>query len=128
MPYDSSGERGARNVLGGPLAACSTSPVTGFYRDGCCHTGPNDVGSHTVCAVMTEEFLAFSKKRGNDLSTPRPEYDFPGLVAGNRWCLCVTRWREAYEANCAPQVVLAATHERALDVVELYALQAHALQ
>jgi uncharacterized protein len=128
MPYDSSGERGARNVLGGPLAACSTSPVTGFYRDGCCHTGPNDVGSHTVCAVMTNEFLAFSKKRGNDLSTPRPEYEFPGLKAGDRWCLCVSRWREAYEAKCAPQVVLAATHERALDVVELQALQAHALQ
>jgi uncharacterized protein len=128
MPYDSSGERGARNVLGGPLAACSTSPVTGFYRDGCCHTGPNDVGSHTVCAVMTEEFLAFSKKRGNDLSTPRPEYEFPGLKAGDRWCLCVSRWREAYEGKCAPQVVLAATHERALDVVELHALQAHALQ
>lgn len=128
MPYDSSGDRGARNVLGGPLAACSTSPVTGFYRDGCCHTGPNDVGSHTVCAVMTEEFLVFSKKRGNDLSTPRPEYEFLGLKAGDRWCLCVTRWREAHEAQCAPQVVLAATHERALDVVDLQALQAHALQ
>ena len=128
MPYDSSGERGARNVLGGPLAACSDSPVTGFYRDGCCHTGPNDVGSHTVCAVMTDAFLAFSKSCGNDLTTPHPAYGFPGLVAGNRWCLCVTRWREAWLAKCAPQVVLAATHEAALDVVTLEALQAHALQ
>ncbi len=127
MPYESSGERGARNVMGGPLASCSESPVTGFYRDGCCHTGPNDVGSHTVCAVMTEAFLQFSKSCGNDLSTPRPEYGFVGLVAGNRWCLCVTRWREAWLAKCAPQVVLASSHEAALDVVTLEALQAHAL-
>ncbi len=127
MPYESSGERGARNVLGGPLAECSTDPVTGFYRDGCCHTGPNDTGSHTVCAVVTAEFLAFSKSRGNDLSTPRPEYQFPGLKAGDGWCLCVSRWHEAWQANCAPKVRLVATHERALDVVSLEALQAHAL-
>jgi uncharacterized protein len=128
MPYESSGSRGARNVLGGPLADCSVSPVTGFYRDGCCHTGPDDRGSHTVCAVMTEAFLQFSKARGNDLSTPRPEYNFPGLIAGNRWCLCVTRWHEAYLAHCAPQVVLAASHEAALDVVSLEALQENALR
>jgi uncharacterized protein len=127
MPYESSGSRGARNVLGGPLAECSTSPVTGFYRDGCCHTGPNDAGSHTVCAIMTAEFLAFSKSRGNDLSTPRPEYQFPGLNPGDGWCLCVSRWREAFEANCAPQVFLAATHEAALDVVTLAMLQTRAV-
>jgi uncharacterized protein len=126
MPYDSSGDSGARNVLGGALESCSTDPVTGFYRDGCCATGPDDLGSHTVCAVMTAEFLAFSKSRGNDLSTPRLEYSFPGLNSGDRWCLCVIRWREAFEAKVAPQVFLSATHEAALNVVSLEALQSRA--
>jgi len=116
----------ARNIQGGPLACCCMSPLTGFNRDGYCHTGPQDVGSHTVCAVMTAEFLAFSKRRGNDLSTPRPEYDFPGLVPGDRWCLCASRWKEAFEAGAAPQVLAAATHERALEVVTLEQLLAHA--
>ncbi|MEM8739542.1 MAG: DUF2237 domain-containing protein [Planctomycetota bacterium] len=114
------------NVLGTELTACSTEPLTGFFRDGCCRTGPGDVGSHTVCAVMTEAFLEFTKARGNDLSTPRPEYRFPGLKPGDRWCLCVSRWREAYEAGCAPGVVLGATHAKALEVVTLEALEAHA--
>jgi uncharacterized protein (DUF2237 family) len=104
----------ARNVLGEPLAICSFKPMTGFYRDGCCNTGKEDVGSHTVCAVMTAEFLTFSKSRGNDLSTPVPEYGFPGLQPGDRWCLCAPRWQEALEANKAPRVVLRATHEGAL--------------
>ncbi|MGA0173131.1 MAG: DUF2237 family protein [Phycisphaerales bacterium] len=113
-----------RNVLGGPLETCSRSPMTGYFRDGCCRTGEDDLGRHTVCAVMTDEFLTFSKSRGNDLVTPRPEWRFPGLKAGDRWCLCALRWREAYEAGCAPQVVLEATHERTLDVVPLHWLQA----
>ena len=117
----------ARNVLGGLLARCCEDPITGFYRDGCCHTGPQDVGSHTVCARLTEEFLEFSSLRGNDLSTPRPEFDFPGLRPGDRWCLCVARWREALEAGVAPPVVLAATHEKALAVVTLEQLSRHAL-
>jgi uncharacterized protein (DUF2237 family) len=104
----------ARNVLGEPLAICSFKPMTGFYRDGCCNTGKEDVGSHTVCAVMTAEFLTFSKSRGNDLSTPMPEFGFPGLQPGDRWCLCAPRWQEALEANKAPRVVLRATHEGAL--------------
>jgi uncharacterized protein (DUF2237 family) len=112
-----------RNVLGGPLEACSRSPMTGYFRDGCCRTGEDDLGRHTVCAVMTDEFLTFSKSRGNDLVTPRPEWRFPGLNAGDRWCLCALRWREAYEAGCAPRVVLEATHERTLDVVPLDWLQ-----
>ena len=112
-----------RNVLGGPLETCSRSPMTGYFRDGCCRTGEDDLGRHTVCAVMTDEFLAFSKSRGNDLVTPRPEWRFPGLKADDRWCLCALRWREAYEAGCAPQVVLEATHERTLDVVPLDWLQ-----
>ena len=103
-----------RNVLGEPLEICSFKPMTGFYRDGCCNTGQEDVGSDTVCAVMTTEFLAFSKSRGNDLSTPVPEFVFPGLKLGDRWCLCAPRWQEAFEANKAPRVVLRATHERAL--------------
>ena len=114
------------NVVGGELLACSTDPMTGFYRDGCCSTGLDDVGSHTVCAVMTDEFLAFSKVAGNDLSTPRPEWGFAGLKAGDRWCLCAARWLEAYEAGYAPDVVLGATHARALDVVPIDALTAHA--
>ena len=128
MAFDDPAGRGgnrALNVLGGTLAACSFDPKTGFFRDGCCNTGPHDHGLHTVCAIMTADFLAFSKRRGNDLSTPRPEYDFPGLKAGDRWCLCAARWREAHEAGCAPLVVLQATHEATLAVVPLDALQAH---
>jgi uncharacterized protein (DUF2237 family) len=104
----------ARNVLGEPLELCSIKPITGFYRDGCCNTGEEDFGSHTVCAVMTDAFLEFSKARGNDLSTPVPEVGFPGLKDGDRWCLCAPRWQEALEANRAPRVVLRATHEGAL--------------
>ncbi|MCC5824385.1 MAG: DUF2237 domain-containing protein [Phycisphaerales bacterium] len=117
---------GQRNALGGPLQTCSLDPKTGFYRDGCCTTGPDDAGSHTVCAVMTADFLAFSRSRGNDLSTPRPDWGFPGLKPGDRWCLCAARWLEAYEAGMAPEVNLHATHERALDIVPLDALKEHA--
>jgi len=117
----------ALNVLGGPLAPCGAAPVTGFYRNGCCDTGHDDVGMHTVCAVMTDAFLAFSRLAGNDLSTPRPDLGFPGLAAGDRWCLCVGRWREAFAAGVAPPVVLAATHEEALAVVPLEDLERHAL-
>ncbi|MCA2989544.1 DUF2237 domain-containing protein [Gemmatimonas sp.] len=116
---------GPRNVLGGPLACCCTAPSTGYWRDGYCRTGPQDVGSHTVCAVVTAEFLAFSRARGNDLITPRPAFNFPGLVPGDRWCLCVSRWREAFDAGVAPAVILEACHARALDVVTLDMLQAH---
>lgn len=116
MPRDmSEQQRPARNVLGGTLQMCSAKPVTGFFRDGCCNTGPADLGSHTVCVVMTEDFLAFSKAAGNDLSTPIPEYNFPGLKAGDRWCLCAPRWQQAFEKGLAPKVVLTATHEGALD-------------
>jgi uncharacterized protein (DUF2237 family) len=108
-------QRPARNVLGGRLHACSLQPLTGFFRDGCCNTSAQDLGSHTVCAVMTAEFLAFSKAHGNDLSTPRPEFGFAGLKPGDRWCLCAPRWQEAFLAGRAPQVVLAATHEGALE-------------
>lgn len=104
----------SRNLLGGPLEPCSREPLTGFYRNGCCDTGVEDLGSHTVCVVLTAEFLAFSKVRGNDLSTPRPEFRFAGLKPGDRWCLCASRWREAWEAGAAPKVVLAATHREAL--------------
>ena len=116
----------SKNVLGGPLESCCTLPMTGFYRDGFCHTGPEDVGQHTVCVKMTRAFLAFSKKTGNDLSTPHPEFGFPGLKPGDHWCLCVARWEEAFLAGMAPQVVLAATHERALEVVTLEELKAFA--
>ena len=116
----------ASNVLGGELQCCCTSPLTGFYRDGFCHTGPGDYGLHTVCAVMTEEFLEFSFERGNDLSTPRPEMAFPGLKPGDRWCLCVERWAEALEAGAAPAVCLEATHASALEFVSLEDLTAHA--
>lgn len=116
-----------RNVLGGPLIACSTAPMTGFFRDGTCRTCEEDAGSHTVCAVMTAAFLAFSKSRGNDLSTPRPQWQFPGLKPGDHWCLCAARWQEAFEAGYAPQVKLEATHERALEIVELEDLRAHAM-
>ena len=127
MPLDTTGEMpGQRlNVLGGRLEPCSTQPLTGFTRNGCCDTGPDDVGSHTVCAVVTAEFLAFSRTRGNDLSTPRPEYGFPGLQPGDRWCLCAPRWQEALEANCAPRVVLAATNMAALLHCDLADLSAH---
>jgi len=104
----------ARNVLGEPLDICSIKPMTGFYRDGCCNTGRDDLGSHTVCVVMTSEFLDFSKSLGNDLSTPVPEHGFAGLKPGDRWCLCAPRWQEAFESNQAPRVVLRATHEGAL--------------
>jgi hypothetical protein len=114
----------ARNVLGGELEPCSYDPVTGYYRDGCCNTGGDDVGVHTVCAVMTDEFLAFSRSVGNDLSTPTAW--FPGLRAGDRWCLCASRWAEALAAGVAPRVVLEATHIATLDFVSLADLQAHA--
>jgi len=114
-------------VLGGPLEPCGTKPVTGFFRDGCCNTGPGDVGVHTVCAVMTAEFLAFSKAAGNDLSTPVPEYGFPGLKPGDRWCLCAARWVEAYEAGAAPRLVLAATHAATLAFAPIALLKAHAV-
>lgn len=117
----------ARNVLGGPLATCSAAPLTGFYRTGCCDTGPDDQGLHVVCAQVTAEFLAFSRSRGNDLSTPRPEYGFPGLRPGDRWCLCADRWQEALDAGLAPPVVLAATHEAALAVVSRADLLRHAV-
>ena len=116
-----------KNVLGGELESCCTSPMTGYYRDGNCSTDDSDQGSHTVCARMTEEFLAFSKRTGNDLSTPHPEFGFPGLKPGDKWCVCVARWEDAFLAGVAPRIVLAATHERALDVVELEELKAHAL-
>ena len=116
-----------KNVLGGELESCCTSPMTGYYRDGHCSTDESDHGSHTVCARMTEEFLAFSKRTGNDLSTPHPEFGFPGLKPGDKWCVCVSRWEDAFLAGVAPRIVLAATHERALDVVELEELKAHAL-
>ena len=116
-----------KNVLGGELESCCTSPMTGYFRDGHCHTDDSDQGSHTVCVRMTEEFLAFSKRTGNDLSTPHPEFGFIGLKAGDKWCLCVSRWEDAFIAGVAPRIVLAATHERALDVVELEELKAYAL-
>lgn len=116
----------ARNILGGPLEPCSFKPLTGFFRNGCCNTDDNDFGSHTVCTVLTDDFLVFSRSRGNDLSTPRPEYDFPGLRAGDRWCLCAARWREAYEAGQAPKVILVATHEAALRYASIDAFQQHA--
>ena len=116
------------NVLGGPLECCCADPLTGFYRDGYCRTGPGDVGLHTVCVEVTDEFLAFSRSRGNDLSTPAPEYGFPGLADGDRWCLCVTRWIEALEAGAAPRVHLAATHISALEFVDLDQLKAFALE
>ena len=116
-----------RNVFGEPLVSCSERPLTGFYRTGCCHTGPEDLGLHTVCVEVTAEFLAFSKARGNDLSTPRPEFGFPGLEPGDRWCLCAARWREAFEAGRAPRVILAATHEATLDLVGLDDLKRYAI-
>ncbi|WP_170385201.1 DUF2237 family protein [Ruegeria atlantica] len=114
------------NVLGGVLAPCSSDPLTGFFRDGACNTCPEDQGSHTVCAVMTAEFLAFSKYVGNDLSTPRPEFDFQGLKPGDSWCLCAGRFLQAHDEGCAPKVHLEATHQRALDVVPLDILTQYA--
>ena len=119
-------QREAKNVLGTLLESCCTSPLTGFYRDGLCRTGPDDHGLHTVCAVLTAEFLAFSRSRGNDLVTPRPELRFPGLRPGDKWCLCVQRWKEALLAGLAPPVVLEATHASALEWVDLEELRAHA--
>jgi uncharacterized protein len=116
-----------RNVMGGVLEACGTEPLTGFYRDGCCTTGPEDLGSHTVCTVVSAEFLGFQQQVGNDLSTPRPEYGFPGLRPGDRWCVVAARWLQAYRAGAAAGVVLAATNERALQVVPLEALRQHAV-
>jgi uncharacterized protein (DUF2237 family) len=114
-----------RNVLGGPLVSCSTDPMTGWFRDGCCRTDGADAGRHVVCAVMTEEFLEFTRSQGNDLSTPA--FGFPGLEPGDRWCLCASRWRQAFEAGVAPPVVLAATDDSALDIVTLDDLEAHAI-
>ena len=116
-----------KNVLGGELKCCCLKPLTGFYRDGFCQTGADDVGSHTVCTQVTDEFLEFSQMRGNDLSTPRPEFNFPGLKGGDKWCLCVLRWREALEAGCAPRIILEATHEAALKHVLLKDLQNYSL-
>jgi len=117
----------ARNVMGTVLQSCSTDPMTGFYRDGSCNTGPEDRGTHTVCAVMTDAFLSFTRSRGNDLSTRRPEYNFPGLEAGDRWCLCASRWKEAADADVAPPVVLEATHEKTLEIVAKDRLVDHAV-
>jgi hypothetical protein len=114
------------NVLGGPLEPCSMQPLTGFWRNGCCDAGPEDPGRHTVCAIMTKEFLALSKYLGNDLSTPRPEYAFPGLKPGDRWCLVAMRFLQAHEEGAAPQVRLRATHRRTLDVIPLEVLRAYA--
>jgi uncharacterized protein (DUF2237 family) len=116
-----------RNVLGRPLEPCGSDPVTGFYRDGCCTSGPEDIGSHTVCAVMTAEFLTHQLGVGNDLSTPHPEWNFPGLQPGDRWCVVAARWLQAYHAGAAAPVVLASTHSRALEIVPLEALQEHAV-
>ena len=116
----------AKNVLGTELQTCSTEPMTGFYRDGCCNTGSGDVGVHTVCAVVTAEFLEFSREAGNDLSTPMPMYGFPGLKPGDRWCLCAPRWQEALDAGMAPDVVLEATHIGSLEWCSLDDLKAHA--
>jgi uncharacterized protein (DUF2237 family) len=121
------GRAPSRNVFGGPLEVCSAKPMTGFFRNGCCDTGPEDAGSHTVCVVVTDEFLEFSKQRGNDLSTPLPEFGFPGLKAGDRWCLCAPRWQESLEANRAPRVVLRATHEGALNFCSLANLKSHSI-
>ncbi len=121
------GQRPSLNVLGEPLQICSLKPMTGFFRDGCCDTSREDRGSHTVCAVMTEAFLEFSKSHGNDLSTPQPEYGFPGLQPGDRWCLCAPRWQEAFLSQRAPRVVLRATHAGALEHCALADLKRHAI-
>jgi uncharacterized protein (DUF2237 family) len=118
---------GAKNVLGTDLQPCSLDPLTGFYRDGCCNTGADDLGLHIVCVRATEDFLAFSRERGNDLSTPRPEMIFPGVKPGDQWCLCAMRWKEALDAGMAPPVVLESTHISTLEFVNLADLQAHAV-
>ena len=115
----------AKNVLGTELTQCGRDPVTGFYRDGSCKTGPQDAGTHTVCAVVTEEFLRFTQSRGNDLTTPRPQIGFPGLKPGQRWCLCASRWLEAFQAGVAPPVVLESTHEKTLSIIPIEALKRH---
>jgi len=117
----------ARNVRGGPLAPCSSKPLTGYYRNGCCDTGPEDLGIHTVCAVMTSDFLAYSASVGNDLGSPRPEYGFPGLQPGDRWCLCAARWVQAFEAGFAPRVVLESTHLATLALIDLEDLEQFAV-
>ncbi len=130
MDGSGSGDGGGNtqvNVYGEPLTSCSDSPVTGWTRNGCCETDAQDRGSHTVCAVMTAEFLEFSQSRGNDLSTPHPEYGFPGLKPGDRWCLCAARWLEAWQAGRPPRVHLKATHRRALEIIDLAALKQHAI-
>jgi uncharacterized protein (DUF2237 family) len=124
-PDDMGGSQ--RNVLGGHSGSCSEKPMTGFFRDGCCNTSDEDFGSHTICVLLTADFLEFSKARGNDLSTPRPEFGFPGLHPGDRWCLCAARWREALHAGKAPRVVLNATNEAALLIVSLDDLKRHAI-
>jgi uncharacterized protein (DUF2237 family) len=116
-----------KNVLGGELAVCSTQPMTGFFRDGCCNTGAEDAGLHVVCVQVTGEFLEFSRSRGNDLITPNPLYRFPGLVPGDRWCLCAARWKEAYDAGCAPPVILEACHVSTLEFASLEELREHAI-
>ena len=116
-----------KNVLGGALIPCSVAPMTGFFRDGCCHTSPEDIGSHTVCAVMTNDFLSFSKAAGNDLTTPRAEYGIPGLKPGDSWCLCAARWEQARRAGAAPNVILSATNAACLSVVALEDLRSHAV-
>jgi len=115
------------NVYGEPLEACSDDPVTGFFRDGCCNTSQQDMGIHTVCVELSDDFLKFSQRMGNDLSTPHPEFNFPGLKAGDRWCLCATRWLQAYKAGAAPKVHMCSTHFRTLEVVDIKILKAHAL-
>jgi len=115
-----------KNIFGEDLITCSNDPLTGFFRDGCCNTGKQDRGVHTVCAIMTDEFLTFSKKMGNDLSTPRPHYEFKGLKAGDKWCLCAARFKQAYEHNCAPFVLLEATNEKTLDIIDMDILLEHA--
>ncbi len=124
-PDDTGGSQ--RNVLGGLLGSCSEKPMTGFFRDGCCNTSDEDLGSHTICVLLSSDFLEFSKARGNDLSTPRPEFGFAGLKAGERWCLCASRWREALQAGKAPRVVLNATNEACLLIVSLDDLKRHAI-
>lgn len=127
VPAADTGEMGDRNVLGGELEPCGTDPLTGFYRDGCCSSGPEDMGSHTICAVVTGEFLEHQRSIGNDLSTPMPQYRFPGLVPGDRWCVTAANWLRAYHEGRAAPVVLAATHERALEIVPLAALKQHSV-
>ena len=126
-PREFPGRGGQLNVLGGPLLPCSDDPVTGFFRDGCCNTSEEDLGSHTICVILTDEFLAFSKRSGNDLSTQRPEFNFPGLQAGQRWCLCAARWVEAWRAGSAPRVSLNATNQAALEIVPLDLLKQYAI-